>query len=166
MIYFLMSECNMYYYHLYSYIVNIRGNVFMTDKELKKLSRLELLELLLDVSKENRKLKEHINKLKADNETAQSIEHLSVMTRQVENALVYANNLTRALDRNSDKSSPSNEPVKNTVSESDKVSDVEIYRQMLSFFAQNDDKLSIFPSETENVVRARIRSILERRKSN
>ncbi|MBE6786174.1 MAG: hypothetical protein E7538_08100 [Ruminococcaceae bacterium] len=138
----------------------------MTDKELKKLSRLELLELLLDVNKENRKLKEHINKLKADNETAQSIEHLSVMTRQVENALVYANNLTRALDRNSDKSSPSNEPVKNTVSESDKASDVEIYRQMLSFFAQNDDKLSIFPSETENVVRARIRSILERRKSN
>ena len=138
----------------------------MTDKELKKLSRLELLELLLDVSKENRKLKENIKKLNADNKIAESIEQLSVITRQVENSLAYANDLTRTLDEASDKSALSNESVKNTNSQSDKVSDVDIYRRMLRFFAKNDDKLSVFPADIENDVRERIRSILERRKSN
>ena len=138
----------------------------MTDKELKKLSRLELLELLLDVSKENRKLKENIKKLNADNKIAESIEQLSVITRQVENSLAYANDLTRTLYEASDKSALSNESVKNTNSQSDKVSDVDIYRRMLRFFAKNDDKLSVFPADIENDVRERIRSILERRKSN
>ncbi len=138
----------------------------MTDKELKKLSRLELLELLLDVSKENRKLKENIKKLKDDNKAAESIEHLSVITRQVENALAYANNLTKTLDGAFDKPIPSNTYVKNTTSESGKVSDVDIYRRMLSFFAKNDDKLNVFPADIENDVRARIKSLLERNKSN
>lgn len=133
----------------------------MTDKELKKLSRLELLELLLDVSKENRKLKDYIKKLRADNETAQSIEHLSVITRQVENALEYANNLTRTLEGASDKPLPSTASVKNTTVKSDTVSDVDIYRRMLCFFAKNDDKLNVFPADIENDVRERIRSILE-----
>ena len=52
----------------------------MTDKELRKLSRLELLELLLEASKENRKLKEKINRLIAENQTAKNIENLSVVT--------------------------------------------------------------------------------------
>lgn len=133
----------------------------MTDKELKKLSRLELLELLLDVSKENRKLKDYIKKLRADNETAQSIEHLSVITRQVENALEYANNLTRTLEGASDKPLPSTASVKNTTVKSDTVSDVDIYRRMLCFFAKNDDKLNVFPADIENDVRERIRRILE-----
>ena len=50
----------------------------MTDKELRKLSRLELLELLLEASNENKKLKEKIVALKADIKTAQNIENLSL----------------------------------------------------------------------------------------
>ena len=41
----------------------------MTDKELRKLSRLELLELLLEAGKENNKLKEQIARLTAENKT-------------------------------------------------------------------------------------------------
>ena len=37
----------------------------MTDNDLKKLSRAELLELLLDAAKENNRLREEIESLKA-----------------------------------------------------------------------------------------------------
>ena len=143
----------------------------MTDKELRKLSRLELLELLLEASKENKKLKEKINALTAENQTAQNIENLSVVTRQVENALRYANSLTDTLKTNSGDVSSSNN---NTDSEknaavqikSEPMSDKDIYIRMLSFFSKNDDKLNVFPTDIENIVRARIRSILENRKNN
>lgn len=69
----------------------------MTDKELKKLSRLELLELLLEVSKENETLKEKIEELKIENEKARSIENLSAATHKIESALKYANTLTGTL---------------------------------------------------------------------
>ena len=51
----------------------------MTDKELRKLSRLELLELLLEATKENQRLKEKIEKMKIENRTAQNIENLSTL---------------------------------------------------------------------------------------
>ena len=140
----------------------------MTDKELRKLSRLELLELLLDASKENKQLKEQIDRLTAENKTARNIENLSVITRQVERTLEYANGIADSLKEPSGKANSVNTDVRERKAHavSDSLSDVEIYRQMLSFFAQNDDKLSVFPSEVENAVRARIKSILEKRKSN
>ena len=148
----------------------------MTDKELRKLSRLELLELLLESSKENSKLKEKIDSLTAENKTTQNIENLSVITRQVESALKYANSLTGVLESVSNevassdseaKKASNNRPKKSkTCAETDPLSDVEIYRRMLSFFARNDDKLNVFPADIENDVRARINSILEKRKSN
>ena len=39
----------------------------MTDKELKKLSRLELLELLLAESRENERLRAEIEQIKQEN---------------------------------------------------------------------------------------------------
>lgn len=140
----------------------------MTDKELRKLSRLELLELLLEASKENKKLKEKVNMLKAENKMTQNIENLSAATRQVENALEYANGLTDVLKTISAegvlpaKSTPGNarnaeQPKGNATS------DREIYRRMLYFFAKNDDKLKVFPEDIENDVRGRIKSILEKR---
>ncbi len=135
----------------------------MTDKELRKLSRLELLELLLEASNENKKLKEKIVALKADIKTAQNIENLSMVASQVENTLKYANSLTDNL-KTVAKDGP-----KNIISttgrqiNSDGISDRELYIRMLGFFAQNDDKLSVFPDEIENDVRTRIRSILEKK---
>ena len=134
----------------------------MTDKELRKLSRLELLELLLEASKENEKLKEKIEKLKVDNKTAQSIENLSVATRQVANALKYADSITSALKTSSTGSASSSKEgtVKNAQP------DREIYKRMLCFFAKNDEKLSVFPDDIENDVRERIKSLLEKRTTN
>ena len=140
------------------------GVPLMTDKELRKLNRLELLELLLEASKENKKLKEQIKQLQLENKTTQNIESLSVITGQMENALKYANNITDTL-RPASKSAPSSDDAakNNDINKSDSLSDVEIYKRMLLFFANNDAKLSVFPADIENVVRARIRSIRERK---
>lgn len=141
---------------------------------MKKLSRLELLELLLEASKENKKLKEEIDRLRFESKTTQNIENLSMITTQVESALKYANSLTDTLKITSNENTSSNVSTNNdksvmnhqTNTKSDSLSDVDIYRRMLRFFAKNDDKLSVFPADIENDVRARIRSIIERRKSN
>ncbi len=144
----------------------------MTDKELRKLNRLELLELLLEASKENKKLKEQIKRLQLENKTTRNIENLSVITGQMETALRYANNITDTLRPSSNATALSDDSGKdnNTVSRSETkmqpLSDVEIYKRMLLFFANNDDKLSVFPEDIKNDVRARLRSIRERKKSN
>ena len=135
----------------------------MTDKELRKLSRLELLELLLEASNENKKLKEKIIMLKAENKSAQNIENLSEVARQVESALKYANSLTDNL-KTAVKYESENTSNQEIQTKPDPMSDKEIYRRMLSFFAKNDDKLNVFPEDIENDVRARIKSILERKK--
>ena len=135
----------------------------MTDKELRKLSRLELLELLLEVSNENNRLKEKIRVLRAENKTAQNIENLSLVTRQMESALKYANSLTDNLKASNHYEFKSVDNRKKQ-SDSEALTDREIYIRMLRFFAVNDDKLCVFPSDIENDVRTRIRSILERNK--
>lgn len=146
----------------------------MTDKELRKLSRLELLELLLEVSNENRKLKEKIITLKAESKTAQNIENLSLVVRQVENTLKYANSLTDSLSaaaKGELKNKPEAEVENNSENlriqeidvKSDPLQDRDIYIRMLRFFALNDDKLNVFPADIENDVRTRIKSILERK---
>lgn len=137
----------------------------MTDKELRKLSRLELLELLLEAGKENEKLKEQIRSLKREAETAQSIEKLSQITDQVENALKYTNNIAHVF-----RSSPGGTKSSNTATGGYRTEakslppDVEMYKAMLNFFANNDDKLDMLPAELAKDVRDRIRSIIERKK--
>lgn len=140
----------------------------MTDKELRKLNRLELLELLLEASKENKKLKEQIKRLQLENKTTQNIENLSVITGQMETALRYANNITDTLRPSSNvtDNTKDNNAVSRPEVKGESLSDVEIYKRMLLFFANNDDKLSVFPEDIKNDVRARLRSILERKKSN
>lgn len=139
----------------------------MTDKELRRLSRLELLELLLEASKENEKLKEEIEKLKIENKTAQNIENLSVATHKIETALRYANNITDNLKGTSGEYvaerviKEKEDPIK-----ANPLSDKELYRRILSFFAKNDEKLNVFPADLENDIRDRIKSILERMKTN
>ena len=46
------------------YRQNNKEDDLVTDKELKKLSRLELLELLLTESRENERLREELEKIK------------------------------------------------------------------------------------------------------
>ena len=135
----------------------------MTDKELRKLSRLELLELLLEVSNENKKLKERIEALKNENKTAQNIENLSAATGQVEAALKYANSLIDNLKASTHSESKHSDKREKQLN-SEAMTDRGIYIRMLRFFAENDEKLGVFPSNIENDVRTRIRSILDRKK--
>lgn len=148
----------------------------MTDKELRKLSRLELLELLLEASKENRKLKKIIENQKLENATAQNIRNLSEATLRVENALKYANSLTNSLKASPNEVLP---PIihhipsgstemkdKQAKSEYEMPSDKDIYLRMLCFLAKNEDKLSVFPTDIEIDVRNRIISILKKGTTN
>ncbi len=141
----------------------------MTDKELRKLSRLELLELLLEVSKENRKLKKNIEALKVENSTAQNIRNLSEATLRVENALKYANSLTNTLETTprtvvsatDTKKIEINTENKEPLIKPDYLADKEIYIQILCFFAKNDDKLDILPDDIKNSIKMRINEILK-----
>ena len=135
----------------------------MTDKELKKLSRLELLELLLEASNENQRLNEKIKVLEDESKTAHNIENLSLATGQVESALKYADSLINNL-KASAQYTPESAEIREKQTVSKAVSDRDIYIRMLRFFALNDDKLGVFPADIENDVRARIKSILVRKK--
>ncbi|MBR3753724.1 MAG: hypothetical protein IKK49_01300 [Clostridia bacterium] len=59
----------------------------MTDKELKKLSRLELLELLLTESRENERLREELERINAENAVEKSAQHLNETAKQLDSAL-------------------------------------------------------------------------------
>ena len=133
----------------------------MTDKELRKLSRLELLELLLEASKENKKLKEQIETLKAENATAQNIRNLSDATLQVENALRYANSLTDTLKGAPHKAvtvrdeNPGRE-------KNNSVSDRDIYWRIMGFYSKNPEAALALPEKLRSDVSERIQEVLRR----
>ena len=133
----------------------------MTDKELRRLSRLELLELLLEASKENQQLKEQVERLTLENKTTQNIENLSVITRQVENTLKYANNITGILKTGSADTVPATANADSDAS-GNRLSDKEIYRRILLFFANNNSKLDVFPDELGEDIRTRLNSLLKK----
>lgn len=145
----------------------------MTDKELRKLSRLELLELLLEVSRENEKLKEKLERIKTENDAAKSIENLSVTTKQVSNVLEYANSLTDVLRKTTQevvtagtKNQDKNTKTERTPEEKQTaVSDRNLYWRIMSFYAKNDKALNILPSDISSDVRNRIQGILKSRKN-
>lgn len=133
----------------------------MTDKELRKLSRLELLELLLEASKENKKLKDQIDILKAENATAQNIRNLSEATLQVENALRYANGLVDTLKAAPEKVAPVNgENVSREKAGS--ISDREIYWHLMSFYYKKPEAMLVLPERLRNDISERIKEVLKR----
>ena len=132
----------------------------MTDRELRKLSRLELLELLLDVSKENRELEAKVKKLSSENEAAKSIENLSAATKQVSDILEYANKLTETLSTGS--SGVSKEaPVQKATDTNKKHADRELYIKLMNFYIKNNDALEYLPAELKDDISNRIREIAE-----
>ena len=64
-----------------------KGDDFVTDKELKRLSRLELLELLLTETRENERLREELEKAKKENSIEKSATLLNETARQLDEAL-------------------------------------------------------------------------------
>lgn len=133
----------------------------MTDKELRRLSRLELLELLLEASKENQQLREQVERLTVESKTSQHIENLSVITRQVENTLKYANDITDTLKTSSADAVPTSVKLDANTADN-RLSDKEIYRRILLFFANNDSRLDVFPDELGRDIRERLKSLLKK----
>ncbi|MBR3588415.1 MAG: hypothetical protein IKL16_02515 [Clostridia bacterium] len=84
----------------------------MTDKELKKLSRLELLELLLTESRENERLRAELEKIKQENTIKKSAQHL--------------NQTSENLGETSDKLSAALQQVSSIISGLDKISVVTV----------------------------------------
>lgn len=127
----------------------------MTEKELKKLSRLELLELLLEASTENQELKNHIQKLNKEIDTAKHIEQLSSAITQVENVLDNVNRLAT--------SAPPSAPVAPSITEitDPTLLDKEIYRCLLRFYAKNKALLSMLPLELKIAINERIPSVVQ-----
>lgn len=146
----------------------------MTDKELRKLSRLELLEMLLEVSKENEKLKKTLEEIKVENRAAKSAESLSATVLQMNTALEYINSLADVLRRTSQemptvKADGTESVQKSEVTPPKKqssVSDLKLYCRILAFYAGNSDALDILPKDISIDIRSRIKSILVDKKSN
>ena len=140
----------------------------MTDKELKKLSRLELLELLLEASKENKKLKEKIKKMTSENEASKSIENLVATTKQASDILGYANKLVETM-KNAPADTENIRPVKESKPGSDNsknYTDRNLYLNIMNYYARNNEALEALPTELKNDITKRIKEILENRKNN
>ncbi len=71
-----------------------KGDDSVTDKELKKLSKLELLELLLVETRENERLREELEKAKKENSIEKSAQLLNETAKQLDDALQRVNLLS------------------------------------------------------------------------
>ncbi len=136
----------------------------MTEKELRKLSRLELLELLLDASRENEKLKEKIKQMELENRTAHNIEALYDTTCLLETTLASANKLTENLKNKKQVEIPVKANPREIVPDKrlpvsirrKPVSDKDLYCRMLHFFSLSRDALQIFPADIARDITTRV----------
>ena len=80
---------SLWYYQMGIYIqlYNNKDDDSVTDKELKKLSKLELLELLLAETREHEHLREELEKAKKVNSVEKSAQILSETAKQLDEAL-------------------------------------------------------------------------------
>lgn len=158
----------------------------MTDKELKKLSRLELLELLLTESRENERLKEELEEAKRENTIERSAMYLSDTSKQLEGALQKVSSMISALSCAEGKivvtsavqqdfsESLVNESISeiavNTVEvneqdrqptedSTDKYVDFNIYKNLIVFFINNPESLNVLPDDLRQTVLDRIEEI-------
>lgn len=142
----------------------------MTDRELRKLNRLELLELLLDVSTKNHELEEKVKQLSNENEIARSIENLSVITKQADDILGHANSLVDILQNSSRNVSQNDATSENAdrfpADSSKKHTDRNLYTRLLNFYIKNNNAVELLDDELKNDIRNRIKEIAEKRKNN
>lgn len=155
----------------------------MTDKELKKLSRLELLEILLEETKENEKLRAEIAILENEKKFLTEEKRLFEITNQMDSALSQVNRLVANLQNitnhtvNEKTSSPQkdteqhnpNNTRENTDGIDDKtkgavISDRNLYWRMMKFFAMNEAVLALLPYDIHSDVKTRLRGILDAKK--
>ncbi len=147
----------------------------MTDKELKKLSRLELLELLLKESKEKEKMKAELEKLRAEKGLISTAKYLQDTASQIDSSLQNANALTDALKKivsaeglksitqaaDTCSSAPKKASVPDTKS-SGESTDSRLYKRLLLFFSRNSQALSHLPQELQEDIVKRLTEITKK----
>lgn len=142
----------------------------MNEKELRKLKRLEILELLLEQSAINEKLKQELFELRNKNNASELTENLEKMISQMNSALDNVNHITDNL-QNMSKEETGPEYIENKndkyvpfQQENDTVTNKNLYGRIMYFFWQNEDVLSSFPDELQKDIRTKLRGILNDRK--
>lgn len=154
----------------------------MTEKDLKKLSRLELLEILLEESRENERLRDEITMLKEKNSVQNSESNLIELSRQMQFSLTNANKLVSELQKitkdvtavkqvevknelqiQTDKQANPTEPKKGTpIDENTKkviISDWNLYRRIMQHYLRNEASLTILPPDIQKDIKNRLRGI-------
>lgn len=122
----------------------------MTEKELKKLSRLDILELLLEQTKINEQLKTEIDELRGSDGNFNSIENLQKLNSQLSSALAYTDTLTKKAQK--------------TTNSQDKKSDKGIYTRIMYFFMKNEDALAHLPTDLQDDIRERLKKVINENK--
>lgn len=158
----------------------------MTDKELRKLSRLELLELLLKESSENQKLREELDKLKSEKtieHTAERLtetaDNLASSIQNIENYITVIQNIVA--DKNTESANDSEKESETEVIEETETSDsldsgfqnqkkisedADIYRRFMQFFYYNRNNLVFLPDDLRQDVTRRLSEIMQNAQSN
>lgn len=142
----------------------------MNEKELKKLKRLEILELLLEQSAINENMKQELQELKNRNNAAELTENLEKMISQMNYAIENVDHIADKLQQMS-KKEPGAESIENkndrvvsVQQKNDTVTNKNLYGRIMYFFWQNDDVLSSLPDELQKDIRTKLRGILNDRK--
>lgn len=144
------------------YTINNGGS--MTEKELKKLSRLELLELLLAEIKENEKLRDEKEAIRvASSETDVtdiSLSEISGLTQRLGAVLGVAERLTMSLQNTvADKKERQPAPVMDDETRKRIISDRELYWRMMYYFDSHPDKTECLPEDIAADIARRLKGI-------
>lgn len=154
----------------------------MTDKELKKLSRLELLEILLEETKENEKLRAELEKanniienaavlseliVKMNNTLGQAQSFTTKLSQITEDmssvsSQVQSSNINQEQPRQNVFPTPSkeNNPAQKTDT-ANNISDVKLYVSILKYYLANYAALNTLPADIQNNIKTRLRGILD-----
>lgn len=129
----------------------------MTDKELKKLSRLELLELLLVESQENQRLRDELDRVKSEDAIGKSVARLQETSDQLYAALQQVLSMDVAAGAPREKKEAEASAAKKSV-------DGEIYKRILLLVEKNPEVLDAFPEDLRKTIIDRIHEVREMQK--
>lgn len=156
----------------------------MNDKDMKKLSRLEILELLLEQTKINEKLNKKVEQLNKEKKSVINTKIIDVLSEKMDSVLEKANTVECKLSELSEKQDCFADVVKDVVFEHEKYPTVEnedtqevyyhpnvnvyqedelIYCKIIHFYAEKENSSKPLPTEIVTEVRERLRSILNER---
>ncbi len=146
----------------------------MTDKELRKLSRLELLELLLEQTKENEALKEQLangtNVAQNTPQTALNSEAVvdPALSAKVDTAIKKLDSVLSAVSRLQTQNTPTVVYASNTqppvnfvsipVAQNSQVNDSQLYFRILRYFSTNEELLLYLPQDISNDIKIKLKS--------